>query len=71
MDKMIIIQTLTMARWHIVVKKSEATNKPKTKTTAKQKSKTNKQTKTNNNNKKKIGKKQKRRRGPGGYKGNN
>ena len=25
MDKMIIIQTFTMARWQIVVKKSEAT----------------------------------------------
>ena len=28
---MIITQTFTMARWQIVVKKSEATNKPKTK----------------------------------------
>ena len=37
MDKMIITQTFTMARWQIVVKKSEATNKPKTKTTTKQK----------------------------------
>ena len=42
MDKMIIIQTFTMARWQIVVKKSEATNKPKTKTTTKQKAKQNK-----------------------------
>ena len=28
-DKMIITQTLTMARWQIVVKKSEATNQTK------------------------------------------
>ena len=35
MDKMIITQTFTMARWQIVVKKSEATNKPKTKTKTK------------------------------------
>ena len=44
MDEMIITQTFTMARWQIVVKKSEATNKPKTKTTTKQKAKRNKQT---------------------------
>ena len=43
MDKMVITQTFTMARWQIVVKKSEATNKPKTKTTTKQKAKQNKQ----------------------------
>ena len=43
MDKMVITQTFTMARWQIVVKKSEATNKPKTKTTTKQKEKQNKQ----------------------------
>ena len=48
MDKVIITQTFMMARWQIVVKKSEATNKPKTKTTTKQKAKQNKQTKQKN-----------------------
>ena len=42
MDNMIITQTFTMARWQIVVKKSEATNQNKTKNKT---NKTNKQTK--------------------------
>ena len=33
MDKMIITQTFTMARWQIVVKKSEATKQTKATTT--------------------------------------
>ena len=41
MDNMIITQTFTMARWQIVVKKSEATNQNKTKNKT---NKTNKQT---------------------------
>ena len=42
-DKMIITQILTMARWQIVVKTSEATKQRKTKMTTKNKQ-TNKQT---------------------------
>ena len=46
-DKMIITQTFTMARWQIVVKPSEATKPTKTKMTTKNKqtSKQNKKTK--------------------------
>ena len=47
MGNVIITQTFTMARWQIVVKKSEATNKPKTKTTTKQKTKTKQNKQTN------------------------
>ena len=47
MDNMIITQTFTMARWQIVVKKSEATNQNKTKNKKQneQNKQTNKQTK--------------------------
>ena len=45
-DKMIITQTFTMARWQIVAKTSEATKPTKTKMTTKNKQ-TNKQTKQN------------------------
>ena len=54
MDKTIITQTFRMARWQIVVKKSEATNKPKTKTTTKQKQ-NKKQTNNNDNINNKAG----------------
>ena len=47
-DKMIITQTFTMARWQIVVKSSEATKQTKTKMTTTK----NKQTKTKNKKKK-------------------
>ena len=40
MDKMIITQTFTMARWQIVVKKSEATKQTKDQTNNKTKTKT-------------------------------
>ena len=45
-DKMIIIQTFTMARWQIVVKTSEATKQTKDQNDSK------KQTKQNKNNNK-------------------
>ena len=52
-DKMIITQTFTMARWQIVVKTSEAKNPTKTKmTTTKQ---TNKQTKQKTKRKEGVG----------------
>ena len=44
MDKMIITQTFTMARWQIVVKTSEATRQTKTKMTTKTNKQTNKTT---------------------------
>ena len=50
-DKMVITQTFTMARWQIVVKTSEATKARKTKMTTKNKQ-TNKQNKKQNNNNK-------------------
>ena len=46
-DKMIITQTLTMARWQTAVKTSEATKQTKTKMT--RKNPTNKQNKKQNN----------------------
>ena len=55
MDKMIIItQIFTMARWQIVVKKSEATKQTK------DQNKNNNKNKTKNNKKKKQTKKKKR-----------
>ena len=72
MDNMIITQTFTMARWQIVVNRSEATKQTKDQTTTKQQNlkqnNTNKQSnkKAKNNNNNKNG-----RMGAEGYKANN
>ena len=65
-NKMIISQTFTMARWQIVVKTSEATKPTKTKMTTK-----NKLTSKQNNNNKKQQKTTKREDGVGVKKANN
>ena len=60
MDKMIITQTFTSARWQIVVKRSDAPkqnkdqNNNKNKQTKQQKQNNNNKQKQNNNNKIKI-----------------
>jgi len=59
-DKMIITQTFTMARWQIVAKTSEATKQTKTKMTTK-----NKQTNKTKNKTKQKQQNQNRRRGRG------
>ena len=52
---MIITQTLTMARWQIVVKTSEATKQRKTKMTTKNKQTTKQKTKTKTTTKREEG----------------
>ena len=54
-DKMIITQTFTMARWQIVVKTSEATKPTKTKMTTKNKQTTKQKTKTKTTTKREEG----------------
>ena len=53
-DIMIITQTFTMARWQIVVKKSEATKQNKDQNNNKKNKQTNKKQPQNNNKKQKT-----------------
>ena len=71
MDNMIITQTFYMARWQIVVKRSEATKQTKDQTTTKQKTKTKQTIKQKSKQKQTQQQQQNRRMGAGGYKANN